>query len=276
MPVPAFDASRIVQIAQAAGEAILAIYQRPDIAAWEKGDRSPLTEADLASHRLIVEQLAIGTPEIPVLSEESAPPDPRVRQAWPAFWLVDPLDGTKEFLKRNDEFTVNIALVVEGRPTWGVVHAPVLGRSWWGGLGQGAWCSDQGGTRQIRVAGFPDDGRWSVMASRSHRGEAVDRFLATLGEHTCLARGSSLKLCEVAAGQAHCYPRLGPTMEWDTAAAEAVVVAAGGTVCDRLGQALRYNKTDLHNPWFLALGAAYPGLPEATRSALSAMNESDA
>jgi len=246
-----------VAIATEAGRRILEVYERPfDVSC--KDDGSPLTDADRSAHALIVARLALLTPGVPVLSEESVQIEYRERAGWTRFWLVDPLDGTKEFVNRNGEFTVNIALIDNGVPVLGVVVVPVTGVCYRALRGQGAW-KEQGGCNRtpIRVRRYRG-GRATVVASRSHRGEALDRFLARLhareGEFDTTSMGSSLKLCLVAEGAADVYPRLGLTSEWDTAAAQCVVEAAGGRVTDINGKALRYNKPDILNPWFLATG----------------------
>jgi 3'(2'), 5'-bisphosphate nucleotidase len=190
-----------------------------------------------------------------VWSEESAAVDWETRRHWPSFWLVDPLDGTREFIKRNGEFTVNIALVLGHVPFLGVVHAPVLDRDYYGVAGTGAFRADGGGAgRPIRVRA-PVQTPVRVAGSRSHRGSSLDALLARMGEHTLVAMGSSLKFCLVAEGEADFYPRLGPTSEWDTAAAQAVVEAAGGAVVDLAGLPLRYNtRPEILNPHFIARG----------------------
>lgn len=245
----------IIDLAEAAGRAILAVYERGGAAAQAKikGDGSPLTAADLAAHACIDAGLAELQPEVPRLSEESAAVPWAQRRTWSRFWLIDPLDGTKEFLARNGEFTVNIALVDDGEPVWGVVHAPVPATTWWGGpAAGGAWRQEAGAVAApIRVANRAPEEPWRIVASRSHRGPAVDAFLTALGPHVCDARGSSLKICAVAEGSAHCYPRLGPTCMWDTAAAQAVVVGAGGKVFDLDGQDLGCFREELLNPWFI-------------------------
>ncbi len=249
----------VARIAAEAGKRILEVYERPfDVD--HKADDSPLTDADRAAHETIVARLTALTPGIPVLSEESAKIDYRERAGWTRFWLVDPLDGTKEFVKRNGEFTVNIALIENGAPALGVVHVPVTGAAYLGLRGQGAWKEERGARRNIRVRDYRG-GRATVVASRSHRGEAVDRFLARLeareGGYDTASLGSSLKLCMVAEGAADIYPRLGPTSEWDTAAAQCVVEAAGGQVVALDGRSLVYNKPDILNPWFLVTGGGY-------------------
>ena len=258
--------TQTVAIAREAGRAILEVYTL-DFEVDFKADASPLTEADLASHRLIAAALAELTPDLPVLSEESAQLPTETRRSWTTFWLVDPLDGTKEFVKRNGEFTVNIALIHEGRPVLGVVHAPVLDVSYSAAEGAGAFKRDGlGEDRPIRTRA-PEDRGLTVVASRSHSNAATETFLAAVGERfdiELVSRGSALKICLVAEGAAHLYPRTGPTMEWDTAAAQAVLEQAGGTMT-RFDERtpLRYNKPDLLNPHFVAAyGADAPGLPD--------------
>ncbi len=245
------EASRI---ARRAGDAILEVYREADHGVVIKSDDSPLTRADLASHRIIAAALDELTPEIPLLSEEGAGCDYDERRRWRRFWLVDPLDGTKEFIRRNGEFTVNIALITGGEPVLGIVHVPVRERTFSGAAGLGARRHDGDGQGQtIRAAGT-GGGELLVAASRSHPGPHLAAFLERLPEHRLISMGSSLKLCMVGEGRADLYPRLGPTMEWDTAAAHAVVTAAGGRVLDFDGRPLRYNKQDLHNPYFIVLG----------------------
>ncbi len=255
---PGIWLEEVVALAIEAGRRILDVYERQfDVS--RKDDGSPLTDADRAAHEVIVARLAELTPSIPVLSEESAKIEYSERAGWQHFWLVDPLDGTKEFVNRNGEFTVNIALIENGAPLLGVVYVPVTGVCYLAVRGQGAW-KEQGGCNRkpIRVRSYRG-GRATVVASRSHRGDAVDKFLAKLkareGEYDTASLGSSLKLCRVAEGAADVYPRLGPTSEWDTAAAQCVVESAGGRVTDLDGQPLRYNKPNILNPWFLATGA---------------------
>lgn len=238
-------------IARAAGDAILEVYQDAlDIT--EKADRSPLTRADMASHRLILAQLQQLDPEIPILSEESAQQDISERRSWERFWLVDPLDGTKEFIKRNGEFTVNIALVENHQAVLGVVHVPVTGVSYLATLAEGAWRQEGEASAQAIRTQVHQQGPLRVVGSRSHTTEALQHFVAKLGDHEFVPVGSSLKFCLVAEGGAHLYPRLGPTSEWDTAAAQCIVEAAGGRVINLQGEPLRYNARDtLLNPHFL-------------------------
>ena len=245
----------IVELARQAGDAILRVYNSDDFSVEEKDDKSPLTAADLASHHAIVNGLAALTADIPVLSEESASLPFTERSSWQRYWLVDPLDGTREFIKRNGEFTVNIALIDAGVPVLSVVHVPVSGVTYLACQGMGAFKQEPGGPRKaIRVRKL-GDGPVMVVGSRSHRGESLNNFLDKLGEHDMVGMGSSLKLCLVAEGSADVYPRLGPTSEWDTAAAQCVVEQAGGFVTDTAMKPLRYNTKDsLLNPFFLVFG----------------------
>ena len=193
----------------------------------------------------------------PVLSEESAQIAYEDRKDWQRFWLIDPLDGTKEFIKHNGEFTVNIALIENGEPVLGVVYAPALDVCYFAARGVGAFVRrGQNEAQVIKVVDQVSGEPVKVVASRSHCDARTDSLLKKLGDYQCVSMGSSLKLCLVAEGAAHLYPRLGPTMEWDTAAAHAVVKYAGGRVCDTAGEELRYNKNDLHNPEFLVLSAS--------------------
>ena len=249
----------VIAIAREAGAAIMAVYGG-DVAVRAKADDSPVTAADLAAHRCIVDGLAQLTPEIPVLSEESAHTVPQqLRRGWSRFWLVDPLDGTREFLKGNGEFTVNIALVDDGVPVFGVIQAPVGGAVWHGVLGQGAFRRDGDAERAIATR-RPASTPLRVAASRSHLDARTVKMLERIGEHESIGRGSSLKFCLLAEGGMDAYPRLGPTSEWDTAAGQAILEAAGGCVLDLQGRPFRYNQRDtLLNGDFVALGD--PGLP---------------
>ncbi len=247
---------KIVAIAIKAGDAIMEIYADPNSDVMSKADDSPLTQADLASDRVIAAGLADLSLGWPVLSEESAQIAYADRSGWQRFWLVDPLDGTKEFIKRNGEFTVNIALIANGEPVLGVVYAPVLNVCYFGARGMGSFIrrgAEEAHPISVKthVPGEPV----KVVASRSHSDERTDELLKKLGDYQCISMGSSLKFCLVAEGVAHLYPRLGPTMEWDTAAAHAVVRQAGGRVCDKNGHELIYNKADLHNPEFFVSSA---------------------
>lgn len=246
----------IKEIAVRAGKAILEIYGQ-DFEVMTKDDASPLTQADLASHRIIRDELARLTPEIPLLSEESAEIPFDIRAGWNEYWLIDPLDGTKEFVNRNGEFTVNIALIRANEPVLGVVYVPVTGVTYAGVTGAGAWRSDAGGaTETIRVR-VPCADPMVVVGSRSHANPALVGHLEKMGAFELVSMGSSLKFCLVAEGKADFYPRLGPTSEWDTAAAHAVVLAAGGKIVTLDGEALRYNlKKSFLNPEFLVIADA--------------------
>jgi 3'(2'), 5'-bisphosphate nucleotidase len=243
----------VVAIARDAGDAILEVYATEfDVQA--KDDDSPLTQADMASHRIIDKGLRALTPDIPVISEESGLPAFGERSQWPVYWLIDPLDGTKEFVNRNGEFTVNIALIEGHRPVFGVVHVPVQNKTYTGCEGVGAAVRENGESRSIRVSAETAT-PVRVVGSRSHRGASLDAFLQKVGDVEMLPMGSSLKFCVVAEGGADIYPRLGPTSEWDTAAAQAVVEQAGGAVLELDGQPLAYNaKEDILNPYFLVTG----------------------
>jgi 3'(2'), 5'-bisphosphate nucleotidase len=257
----------VLALAKEAGSCILTVYEHyksspsADVGLVSKADDSPLTKADLASHVAIVSGLAQLTPEIPVVSEESAD-SLEYRLPVGRFWLIDPLDGTKEFLARNDEFTVNIALIEDGSPVWGVVYAPALDLLYWGGRDSGAYREFSGQCAQIHVAGaVPNSRAYRVVASKSHLNSETVTFIERLGEVTLIQAGSSLKLCRVAEGSADVYPRLAPTCEWDTAAAQAVVEGAGGSVVDLYGHPLVYGKPNVLNPHFIVTGGPFEALP---------------
>lgn len=256
---------QVIDICHTAGRAIMQVYDT-EFTVDHKADQSPLTEADRRAHDVIVAGLTKLDSNIPVLSEESPPETMSQRLEWRRYWLVDPLDGTREFVKRNGEFTVNIALIEDHRAILGAVHAPVLDTDYFGELRSGAWM--RRGTQpqeSIRVQ-TPARQIPIVVGSRSHRGQSLDRMLQRLGQHKLVAMGSSLKICLVANGEADFYPRLGPTSEWDTAAAQVVLESAGGFMLDVSGTALRYNKADILNPHFLAFGddaARWLGLGDA-------------
>lgn len=264
--------SRIVSIAREAGDAIMEVYGREDHGTTQKADDSPLTLADRAAHDRIVARLREEGGGFPILSEESESVPFEERARWESYWLVDPLDGTKEFIKRNGEFTVNIALIRAGRPVLGVVHTPALEETYWAAEDEGATKrAADGGERRIAVSDYREAGL-RVVASRSHAGELMPRFLEALGDPPCVSKGSSLKFCLVAEGTANLYPRFGPTMEWDIAAACSIVAEAGGTVTDLEGRALGFNKPDMHNPYFVVCGKpAYPWKPVLDRLGVSAV-----
>ena len=245
----------VTALAREAGRAILEVYAS-SFSVQEKEDRSPLTEADLRSERLILAGLRRIAPEVPVLSEETGQVPWATRRNWSRLWVVDPLDGTKEFVQRNGEFTVNIALVDEHRPVLGIVHAPALERSYYACEGVGAFRSDaQAAGVPIRVA-RRGEGPARVVGSRSHRGSSLDGFLVRVGAHEFVEVGSSLKLCLVAEGLADVYPRMGPTREWDTAAGQCVLEQAGGQVLKLDGEPLAYNREDTLNPNFVGFADA--------------------
>ena len=243
-----------------AGRAIMDIYESDDVGVEYKEDASPLTRADRAAHHVILGHLE--PTGIPVLSEEGKHMPFEDRSQWDELWIVDPVDGTKEFIKRNGEFTVNIALVRHGRVAGGVVFAPVLGRAYVGVVGEGAWrldvSADVDAAWDSRVSLPMDAGTraFTVVASRSHMSPETQAYVEEAksihGEVNLISKGSSLKLCMVAEGTADAYPRFAPTMEWDTAAGQAVCEAAGCDVIDQnTGEPMRYNREELLNAWFL-------------------------
>jgi len=246
-------AADIREISQRAGEAILDVYQQ-DFSVTHKKDDSPLTQADLASHTIICAALAALTPNIPLLSEESTEIDFATRSGWKQYWLVDPLDGTREFVNRNGEFTVNIALISNHAPVFGVVYVPVTGVTYTGIEKQGASRQDPG-RAPVRIhVRMPCADPVVVVGSRSHANPKLLHHLAAIGDYELVSMGSSLKFCLLAEGKADFYPRLGPTSEWDTAAAHAVVNAAGGQIITLDGEPLQYNrKESLLNPEFLVI-----------------------
>ena len=243
---------QVIRIARRAGDVVMTVYAG-DIAVRGKDDASPVTEADEKAEAVILDGLRAIAPEIPVVAEEEVAAG-RCPEVGSRFWLVDPLDGTKEFISRNGEFTVNIALVEDGAPVLGVVLAPAIGRLFAGERGQGAFVEEGGVRRSVSVRPVPADGL-TVVASRSHGdAAALDAFLGGRRVAELRNAGSSLKLCLVATGEADLYPRLGRTMEWDIAAGHAVLLAAGGQVNDLQGRPLRYGKPGFDNPHFVASG----------------------
>ena len=243
----------VLDISVEAGNRIMAVYGSEDFGVTSKDDASPLTQADLAAHRHIVAELEKLEPKYPVLSEEDADIDWATRQSWTRLWLVDPLDGTKEFIKRNGDFTVNIALIENGTPIMGVVHAPALNITYLAAEGEGAFKIENGSRNSITTRKVPKVPAFVV--SRSHKDEKLARLLDEAPEHEAVSRGSSLKFCQVAEGSADLYPRTGPTSEWDTAAGQCVAEQAGGQVL-RLPELTRlsYNqKESLLNPLFAVI-----------------------
>jgi len=258
--------SALLELAVAAGEAILRIYDsaRHDGVRGasarldDKSDHSPLTRADLAANDILCQGLRRLTPDIAVVSEED---NSSTRQEDPGtFWLIDPLDGTKEFLAFNGDFTVNIALIVGGKPYFGVVYAPVLHAMYWGGLRFGAFRQTNALIEPIRVASpRPSGSVQRIIASRSHLNQQTSSLISRFPKVEIVQAGSSLKFCRVAEGAADIYPRLGPTCEWDTAAGQAVLEGAGGFVFDAAGFPLSYGKADVLNPHFIAASARRVG-----------------
>jgi 3'(2'), 5'-bisphosphate nucleotidase len=245
-------------LAAEASERILEIYATA-FGVVAKDDNSPLTAADLAAHHAIAAGLRQLTPDVPILSEESVTVPFAERSQWRRYWLVDPLDGTKEFVQRNGQFTVNIALIEDHKPVLGVVQVPVTGLCYFAARGHGAFRQEPGQPpRPIRVKPLRPGEPVRVVGSRSHGGPGLQKFVARLGAHELVTIGSSLKFCQVAEGAADVYPRMGPTSEWDTAAAQCVVEAAGGQVVSaETGAPLRYNtRESLLNPYFIVYGDA--------------------
>lgn len=249
----------VLAIAEQAGEAIKVVYRRDgDVKVITKDDNSPVTEADHAAHHIIVDKLISLTPQIPVFSEESESIPYSERQQWERYWLVDPLDGTKEFINGTGEFTVNIALIEHNEPVLGVVTVPIKDQAYVGGHGVGAFKVDQGQWQRITVRTVAER-ELIVVGSRRHGAEKLDALLQKMeaagytSEMTSM--GSSLKFCLIAEGKADLYPRLAPTSEWDTAAAQAVLMEAGGRVINTEFEPLTYNrKESVLNPEFYALG----------------------
>ena len=251
-------AREVGQITRRAGQAILEVYGSDDFGVEHKADDSPLTRADKAANEVIVAGLRELVLQAPIVSEEGKDIPYVERQQYTRFWLVDPLDGTKEFIKRNGEFTVNVALIENGRPVLGAVYVPVTDELFYAAQDQGA---EQEGVGAIHAASFTlKDTNLKVVASRSHLNEATQQFMDTLDAPEIVSRGSSLKIIELARGAAHVYPRLAPTMEWDTAAAHIILSEAGGRLVDEgTGKELVYNKEVLRNPNFIAYGAVSEG-----------------
>ncbi|MEM7079063.1 MAG: 3'(2'),5'-bisphosphate nucleotidase CysQ [Pseudomonadota bacterium] len=268
-----FAIDRLVQIVREAGDAILQVYET-DFEVANKQDESPLTQADLAAHRIIVAGLEALTPEVPIVSEESEPPEYAVRKQWPSYWLVDPLDGTKEFVNRNGEFTVNIALIEGNQAVAGIVGVPVQDSVYVGdvrtGQAQKLSGSNASDLRPRKMVGSTQE--LIIVASRSHGSDELENYISSVSAHFSgidkRPVGSSLKLCALAEGLADFYPRIGPTSEWDIGAAHAVLAAAGGAVWQLDRAPLTYNaKESLLNPYFVAVADAsfdwWSVLPEA-------------
>ncbi len=241
--------NQLIEIAKKAGQETLKYYH-DEVEVSSKTDDSPVTAADMAAHNIIVPWLESFTPDIPVISEEGGLPDYETRKNWPTFWIVDPLDGTKEFIKQLDEFTINIALIEEGKPVLGVIYVPALGVSYWGAQNLGAYKVDENGTEQ-RIYSEPalKEAPLVVAVSRSHGSDKQENYLAELNVKDRISAGSSLKFCLVAEGKADIYPRLGPTMEWDVAAGDAIFRYSAKE--GEHPSPLTYNKPDLKNGDFV-------------------------
>ena len=245
-----------MELCKEAGSAILDIYAKVDIAHSMKSDNSPLTLADLASNRILYQGLS--RTNIPILSEEGKKIPYEIRRDWKLFWLIDPLDGTKEFINKNGEFTVNIALIQNNSPILGIIYAPVKNLLYYAVKGEGTWKEGTGEKNRIICTRSQDDSNLKVVISRSHNSEEARHFLNSLNRYfnniSLIEAGSSLKFCLLAEGLAHLYPRFGPTMEWDTAAGQIILEEAKGTVLElETYKPLQYNKRSLTNPYFLAL-----------------------
>ncbi len=242
MKVDAALRDGVIAVAEAAATDILEVYAR-DFDVERKEDSTPLTEADLAAHRRITAWLSALTPDIPVLSEESAEQCFELRKNWTRYWLVDPLDGTREFVKKNGEFSVNIALIDDGNAVFGVIQQPVTGLVWHGAPGQGAYRRENGHDIAIETR-KPASAPLRIAASRSHRDARTEAVIARFPRAEVVGLGSSLKFCRIAEGNIDLYPRFGPTSEWDTAAGQAILEAAGGVVVDPRGRPFRYNQRE--------------------------------
>lgn len=260
----------VCQIALEAGEKILAVYNSADFQVQNKDNNTPVTAADLASHQHLIQNLKELTPDYPILSEESADIPFSQRQQWQTYWLVDPLDGTKEFIKRNDQFSILIALIHNHEPVLGVVYAPALQELWVASMGNGAY--KLVGEELVPIQARPLASPPVIIGSKSHRDERMPEFLANIGEHEYQTFGSIIKACRVAEGSADLYPRLGLTSEWDTAAAQIIVTEAGGYMVNFDNEPLRYNtKASLVNPYFFVMGSEWHDwlqyLPKADKPA---------
>jgi 3'(2'), 5'-bisphosphate nucleotidase len=245
------DFDFLADIAREAGRAILEVYGT-NFKVSHKKDESPLTLADTRSHKIIADSLRARYPDIPVLSEEGKEVPFKIRRNWDRFWLVDPLDGTKEFVKRNGEFTVNIAMVEDKTPVVGIIHIPVTGRLFMADVREGlCWEVSNSGRKRLKVAQILAESPLRVVRSRSHPAPGLNELLSLFPSYRIINRGSAVKFCAVAAGEADFYPRFGPTWEWDTAAGQAIVTAAGGVMLNLSGKPFVYNKENLLNGPFI-------------------------
>ncbi len=253
------DIQQLLDVIREAGRRVLSIYNSED-EDWDvsaKADNSPLTKADQTANDYICNRLKEQYPEIPIISEENKALDYQDRKQYDVFWLIDPLDGTKEFIKRNGEFTINLALVKGNEPVAGIVYAPALGRLYYGAKEEGAFFWDENNeTHKLEASRFSlSEKGLRLVCSRSHMNEETENFVSQFEEPELVSMGSSLKFMLIAEGKADIYPRIGPTMEWDTGASQVIVEEAGGKVLQYENQlSLTYNKADLHNPWFVVYG----------------------
>ena len=237
------------QLVLQAGQAIMQVYGQADFGVEQKKDDSPVTQADLAAHYVLVDGLAKLTPNIAIVSEED-PASLEVPRQHSCYWLIDPLDGTKEFINRNGQFTVNLALIENNRPSFGFVSTPVDQVLYWGGKDLGCWRANDGQIDALQTQ--PSANPIRVVASKSHLNQATSDFIEALGNTEIVQAGSSLKFVRIAEGEADIYPRMAPTCEWDTGAAQAVLEGAGGSVTQANGDAMEYGKADILNPHFVA------------------------
>ena len=243
--------SSTVEIAKLAGEGITEIYNS-DFDYQLKKDLSPITAADNLSHNIITERLKKLTPKIPIISEENCEISYKIRSQWTQYWLVDPLDGTKEFINKNGEFTVNIALIENNTPIFGVIHLPVTSETYWGSKGNHSFYSNENNNVKRIYVSENHQNPIRLVASRSHPSEMLNSLLKKIVDYEIIEVGSSIKFCLIASGQADLYPRFGPTSEWDTAAGEAIVSSAGGHVVAASGNSMKYNvKEEYLNPNFI-------------------------
>tara|TARA_B100001250_G_scaffold300104_1_gene261767 strand:+ start:693 stop:1502 length:810 start_codon:yes stop_codon:yes gene_type:complete len=243
---------KLIKISKNAGDAIMDIYES-EFDVNFKSDQSPLTKADIVSNKIICQSLKKITPDIPILSEESSDIPYEQRSKWNQYWLIDPLDGTKEFIKKNGEFTVNIALIERNRPIFGVIRVPAKSITYWGGVDIGSYSKKDGeSSKKINVSKRRSTGL-RVVSSRSHKNNRLDECLSNFDSIQDINIGSSLKFCLLAEGKADLYPRLGPTSEWDTAAGEAILKYSGGYLLTIDGKKMNYNNSEaLLNPYFIA------------------------
>ena len=248
------ELNKLIEISINAGRAIMDIY-KTDFNFEKKSDQSPLTAADLCSHEIILDSLSKLSPKIPILSEESLDIPITERSSWDEYWLIDPLDGTKEFINRNGEFTTNIALMKKNKPVFGIIHAPYLNQTYWGGESIGSYYLEgDSASDVVKInASLKSSKEIRIVSSRSHPSDDLKYILKMIGNHKKLRVGSSLKFCLIAKGEADCYLRLGPTSEWDTAAGDAIIRSSGGSIKTIDGSNLKYNKLDsILNPSFIA------------------------